>query len=52
MKDIILILTAYMVGYVCFMISVIFLIKLFFPFFTKEELEKRKTMKNLKQAHI
>ena len=52
MKDIILILTAYIVGYICFMISMVFLIKLFFPFFTKEELKKRKTVKSLRQAHI
>ncbi len=41
MKDIFSLLTALILGYICFMGVVFFVGKLIFPFLTKEELKKR-----------
>ncbi len=41
MKDVILFLIVFIIGYICFVSIVFFMSKLFFPFFTKEEHEKR-----------
>lgn len=47
MKDVILLLTALFLGYICF-VGVVFLLgRLFFPFLTKEELKQHRM--NLKK---
>lgn len=46
MNHIILFVTIFLVGYSGFMFTVFVFQKLFFPFFTKEELEKRKRVQN------
>ncbi len=48
MIDVILFLFVFIIGYLCFMSIVLFMIKMFFPFFTKEELEKRNSVIMLK----
>lgn len=48
MKDIVVLLTVFALGYIAFMIVVILLGKLIFPFLTKEELERRNTIIGLK----
>jgi hypothetical protein len=48
MKDIVVLLTVFAIGYIAFVIVVIFLGKLIFPFLTKEELERRNTIIGLK----
>jgi len=48
MNDIIVFSAVLMVGYLCFMGIVVFLGKVFFPFLTKEELEKRNNLSSLK----
>jgi hypothetical protein len=49
MKEIIIFIIALLVGYVCFMTIAWLLIKLFFPFLTHEELERRKNLISLKK---
>jgi hypothetical protein len=41
MKDFILFATTFIIGYLCFIGLVAVLFKLFFPFYTKEELEQQ-----------
>jgi hypothetical protein len=42
MKDIIVLLTALLLGYICFVTVGLFLVKVFFPVLTKEELKRRR----------
>ncbi len=44
MNDIILFVTVFIIGYLCFIGIVVGLFKLFFPFLTKEELEQRNNL--------
>jgi hypothetical protein len=44
MKDLILFATTFIIGYLCFIGIVAILFKLFFPFYTKEELEQQKEL--------
>jgi hypothetical protein len=48
MNDVILFLIVFIIGYICFMSIVLLIGKLFFPFFTKEEHEKRNNVMILK----
>ncbi len=48
MNDIILFLSVFVFGYICFMIVVVLMVKLFFPFFTEEELKNRIHLLRLK----
>lgn len=41
MQDVILFLIVFIIGYICFVVIVLVLGKLFFPFFTKEELAEK-----------
>jgi hypothetical protein len=48
MNDIILFLSVFVFGYICFITIVFFMVKLFFPFFTEAELKNRIYMLRLK----
>lgn len=48
MKDVILFLNVFIIGYICFLGIVFVLVKLFFPFFTKEEHERRKSIRGVR----
>jgi CheY-like chemotaxis protein len=47
MKDVLLFVTVFLIGYLCFIGIVFGLLKLFFPFFTKEEIEQRSDLLKL-----
>ena len=44
MKDAILFLYVFIIGYICFMVVVVGFGRIFFPFLSKDELERRKKM--------
>lgn len=52
MSNVIYFLIISTIGYICFIGIVFFLGKLFFPFFTKEELEKRKNLIDLRAKAV
>ncbi len=50
MKDVIMLIAVFVIGYMSFLLVVFFLGKLIFPFLTEEELKRRNTLINLKRS--
>lgn len=50
MNDIILFLSAFVIGYIAFMLVTIFLIRLFFPFSTEDEIVNINTTISLEKG--
>jgi ABC-type transporter Mla subunit MlaD len=48
MENVILFLIVFIMGYICFVVIVLVLGKLFFPFFTNEELAEKRRLALLK----